>query len=173
MVPPQGRERVLEELHQAHPRMTRMKGPTRGYVLWPQMGSVIEMKVKMFTECLENQRASDKAPVHPWEIPNRPWSSVHVGPIEGKMITVLVDPSTKWIEAEIVNGCTCTSHITIERPRHVFTTQGLPDIVVLDNTTCFMGQTFPDFLTKYRIRHIAGASFRPSNNGLAKRLYIL
>ena len=170
IIPPQGRQKVLKELHQAHPGMSRMKGLARGYVWWPQMEKGIELKVKSCMECLEHQRAPEKAPIHPWEMPNKSWSRVHIdyaGPFEGKMILVVIDAYSKWTEAEIVSGS--TSQITIERLRHIFASQGLPDIIVSDNATCFKSQEFQEFLRKNGIRHVTSAPFHPSTNSLAEK----
>jgi hypothetical protein len=170
VVPPQGRQKVLEELHVSHPGMTRMKGLARGYLWWPQMDSAIESKVQMCNECLEHQRTPAKAPIHPWEIPSKPWSRIHIdyaGPVEGKMILVIIDAYSKWIEAEIVSGS--TSQITIERLRHVIAAQGIPDIIVSDNGACFTSQEFQEFCKQNGIRHVAGAPFHPSTNGLAEK----
>ncbi len=38
IVPRQGRETVLEELHQGHPGIARMKALARSFVWWPGMG---------------------------------------------------------------------------------------------------------------------------------------
>lgn len=170
IVPPQGRQKVLEELHVSHPGMTRMKGLARGYLWWPRLDDAIENKVKLCNECLEHQRAPAKAPVHPWEIPSKPWSRVHVdyaGPIEGKMIFVMIDAYSKWIEAEVVSGS--TSQITIERLRHIIAAQGIPEIIVSDNAACFTGQEFQEYCKQNGIRHVAGAPFHPSTNGLAEK----
>ena len=154
-MPPQGREIILEELHQAHPGMTRMKGLARGYVWWPQLDRDIERKVRSCIDCLEHQRVPDKAPIHPWEMPTKAWSRIHIdhaGPFEGRMILVVIDAYSKWIEADIVRGN--SSQITIERLRHVFASHGLPEVVVSDNASCFTSQEFQEFLSKNGIRHV-------------------
>ena len=155
VMPPQGREIILEELHQAHPGMTRMKGLARGYVWWPQLDRDIERKVRSCIDCLEHQRVPDKAPIHPWEMPTKAWSRIHIdhaGPFEGRMILVVIDAYSKWIEADIVRGN--SSQITIERLRHVFASHGLPEVVVSDNASCFTSQEFQEFLSKNGIRHV-------------------
>lgn len=170
VIPPEGREKMLDELHEAHPGMTRMKGLARGYMWWPHMDDDIEGKVKSCSQCLEHQREPSKAPIHPWEMPNKAWSRIHIdyaGPFEGKMILVVIDAYSKWIEAELVSGS--TSQITIDRLRHIFAAQGLPDTVVSDNAACFTSKEFQDFLTSNGIRHVAGAPFHPSTNGLAEK----
>ena len=53
---------MLDELHACHP-------------LWrPKLDQAIEDKVKSCHTCQVNQNAPAKAPLHPWEWPERPWS---------------------------------------------------------------------------------------------------
>ena len=45
-----------------------------------------------------------KAPLHPWQWPDKLWSHLHldfVGPLLGKMYLVLVDAHSKWIEVVV------------------------------------------------------------------------
>ena len=54
IIPPQGRKRVLEELHAAHPGISRMKSLARSYMWWPNMDAEIEAKVKLNVRKIEN-----------------------------------------------------------------------------------------------------------------------
>lgn len=45
VVPPKAKERVVEELHETHPGISRMKSLARSHVWWPRMDSDLEMKV--------------------------------------------------------------------------------------------------------------------------------
>ena len=76
VVPPQHRADVLEELHEGHPRMSRMKALAHMFVWWPGMDGEIEKAVRLCQ----------------W--PTRPWTRLHVdfaGPICGKQILIVVD----------------------------------------------------------------------------------
>nr|XP_047132680.1 uncharacterized protein K02A2.6-like [Hydra vulgaris] len=88
IVPSVLRETVLEELHEVHPGISRMKALARSYVWWPGIDTEIEDKVKNCETCQRSQ----KNPLtwsHPWEYPSRPWERLHIdhaGPMNGKYI---------------------------------------------------------------------------------------
>ena len=95
------------------------------------MDADMEMAVKSCVTCQEHQRLPVKAPMHPWEWPDRPWGRLQIdyaGPVHGKMILVVVDAHSKWLEAQVVN--TATSQTTVDKLRMLFATHGLPEIGV-------------------------------------------
>ena len=69
MVPVAGQTKVIEEIHQDHPGITRMKGLARSFVWRPGMDKQLEEKVRSCTTCQQNQNAFPVAPLHPWEWP--------------------------------------------------------------------------------------------------------
>ena len=72
VIPGQGRERVLEELHQCHPGVNRMKALARSYVWWPGLDKDIGRMILHCHTCQSNQCYPSKAPLHPWEWPKYP-----------------------------------------------------------------------------------------------------
>ena len=106
VVPPAGRQKIMEELHQGHPGITRVKGLARGFVWWPGMDLDLENMVKSCPNCQVNQKAPPVAPLHPWEWPQRPWTRLHIdyaGPFLGKMFLVFsLSSLLKWVGGE---GC--------------------------------------------------------------------
>ena len=170
VMPKQGQENVLHQLHQGHPGVSRMKALARSYVWWPKMDKEVEDTVKACTTCQEHRNVPAPAPLHPWDWPNKPWSRLHVdyaGPFMGKMFLVLIDAHSKWMDVYPVNSA--TSAITIECLRTSFSNQGLPELLVSDNGTCFVSTEFEDFLSKNGIRHVTSAPYHASSNGLAER----
>ena len=170
IVPPQGRGKVLEELHTAHPGISRMKSLARSYIWWPNLDVDIEAKVKDCLQCQENQKSPPTVPMLPWEWPSKPWTRLHIdhaGPFMGKMFLVIVDSHSKWLEVRIVPSVTSLS--TIQELRSVFATHGLPEIIVSDNGTAFTSSEFQEFTSKNGIRHIKTAPYHPALNGLAER----
>ena len=169
VVPPAGHEKILKELHQGHPGITRMKGLARGFVWWPGMDRQLEDLVKSCPNCQLNQKSPAGAPLHPWEWPQRPWTRLHIdyaGPFRGKMFLITVDAYSKWIDAQVVNAA--TSYKTVEHLRSVFATHGIPAMIVIDNGSAFTSYEFAEFTQKNGIRHIKVSSYHPSSNGMAE-----
>ncbi|CAC5376399.1 unnamed protein product [Mytilus coruscus] len=148
VVPTPGQETVMQELHEGHPGVTRMKKMlARSYVWWPKMDSELENKVKTCHECQVSRHVLAEAPLHPWEWPEKPWSRVHIdyaGPLHGKMFLVCVDAHSKYMEVQVVNSA--TSATSIEKLRMIFATHGIPDTIVSDNGTPFTSEEFESSL---------------------------
>ena len=51
VVPPQGRDKIKQELHEGHPGATRMKALARSFVWWPQIDQQLEDLVKKCEDC--------------------------------------------------------------------------------------------------------------------------
>ena len=170
VIPTPARERVLTQLHEGHPGISRMKSLARSHVWWPRMDADLEQKVKECSKCQQNQKLPPTAPLHPWDWPERPWARIHAdyaGPFMGKMFLLMVDAHSKWLEVHIVNKA--TSQSTIEKMRATFATHGLPEMLVIDNGTAFTSTEFEAFLQKNGIRHVKSAPHHPATNGLAER----
>ena len=170
VVPQAGRAKVLEELHDGHPGVSRMKSLARGVVWWPGIDQQLEEKVKGCSLCQANQKTPAQAPLHPWDWPERPWARIHIdyaGPFMGKMFLVVVDAHSKWLHVEIVPAA--TSQNTIHKLRSMFATHGLPEMVVSDNGTPFTSSDFQEFMQRNGIRHVTSAPYHPASNGLAER----
>ena len=83
------------------------------------------------------------------------------------MLLVLVDAYSKWLEVRAVSSATAAA--TIAELRSIFTTHGLPEILVTDNGTCFTSAEFQDFTQGNGIQHIKTSPYHPASNGLAER----
>ncbi len=170
IVPRPGQSVVLEELHQCHPGIVRMKALARSFVWWPGIDSDLEQKVRACSTCQDHQKSPAAAPLHPWEWPETPWSRIHAdyaGPFMGRMFLIVVDAYSKWLEAVPVNSA--TSQTTIEKMRIMFATHGLPQTVVTDNGSVFTSKEFEEFAKRNGVRHVTSAPYHPATNGLAER----
>ena len=167
VVPQAGRKRVMEQLYDGHPGISRMKSLARSFAWWPQMDEDIVDRVKSCNQCQLTRHAPQSAP---WEWPDHPWVRLHIdyaGPYLGKWFLVVVDAHSKWLEVKIVNSATTTS--TIDHLRSLFATHGLPEMIVSDNGSVFTSIEFQEFCSKNGIKHLKSAPYHPASNGLAER----
>ncbi len=155
LIPDKLRGRVLQELHDVHPGITRMKALSRSYFWWPKMDESIEFMARSCTHCAINRNNPTKAPVHAWETPTGPWERIHMdyaGPLLGKMFLIVVDAYSKWIEVGAFRDA--TSITTVNFLRRLFAMHGLPRVSVQDNGPAFIGKEFKEFMTRNGINTV-------------------
>ena len=140
------------------------------YVWWPGIDRDVDRCVRQCVTCQKSRPEPPEAPLHSWSWPTRPWAQLHLdyaGPVEGKMVLVMIDAHSKWIEA--VPTTTATSAAVIEVCRERFAQFGLPETVVTDNGSCFVSSEFEAFLKRNGIQHVTTAPYHPASNRLAER----
>ena len=161
---------IVEELHEGHPGIVRMKALARSHVHWPGIDAELENKVRSCNGCQRTQQQPATAPLHPWMWPERPWHRIHIdflGPLRGFMWLVIVDAHSKWPEVLPFRSTTATA--TVNSLRTVFARYGCPEEVVSDNRPQFTAEEFQSFLRANGIRHRRSAPYHPATNGLAER----
>ena len=169
VVPVRCREALLEELHREHLGSTKMKQLARSYFWWPGLDKAIENLSSQCPVCLSHRPAPKRAPLHPWDWPEKPWVRLHAdyaGPVNGMWFLVITDAHSKWIE--VLPTKDTSSSATITMMRHVFSHFGLPMTLVTDNGSNFTSREFELFMSKNGIRHITSAPYQPSTNGQAE-----
>ena len=156
IVPPKGRDSLLDELHNTHPGIVKMKALARSCMWWPGLDMEIERYVKDCNVCQLHDKQPPLAPLHSWEWPGRVWHRVHIdyaGPFEGRMLLIIVDAHSKFIDAHVVS--TATTSITLTKLRQTFAYMGLPNTIVSDNGSCFTSEEFGQFCRANDIKHIS------------------
>ena len=120
--------------------------------------------------CQQMKRNPTLTPLHPWEFPGGPWRRIHLdfaGPIEGKILLVIVDAYSKWPEVVVMEEV--TAERTVEELRNTLARWGLPLQIVTDNGPQFISETFRRFMKLNNIKHITTSPYHPATNGLAER----
>nr|XP_039263303.1 uncharacterized protein K02A2.6-like [Styela clava] len=171
IIPPQGRQKVLQLLHDGHPGICSMKRIARNHVWWPGVDADIEELVKSCSLCQQLRPSAPQVPASPWSYPNGPWQRIHMdyaGPVDGKMLLVIVDAFSKWPDVWITSSV--SAHETIEKVRLSFATHGLPLVVVTDNAGCFAGDEFATFLKANGVKHLFSPPRHPASNGQAESM---
>ena len=170
IIPSKLRETVLKELHQGHPRVTRMKVTARSHLWLPGLDKDLE---KVAHSCLSCQAVKQAPALHHsthgyglrvsgnefmWTLLDHFW---------GKMFFLVIDAHSKW--GEVYPMVHTSSSKTIELLRHLFASYGLPKQLVSDNGLQFTSEEFKRFMKGNGIRHIRCAPYHPASNGLAER----
>ena len=70
--------KVLEELHTAHPGVVRIKSIARIHVWKPGIDKKIEEVVKGCLPCQNNRKKPPLASLHFWNWPSQPWHHLHL-----------------------------------------------------------------------------------------------
>ena len=78
VIPQSLQSKILDLLHLGHFGMERMKQLARTAVYWPGIDAAIEMAIRRCDSCGEHQNKPSKPPVHPWMLPEKPWSRLHL-----------------------------------------------------------------------------------------------
>ena len=78
IIPKSLRATILEELHQNHPGIVRMKILARSYLWSPKLDHEIEKQVKCCESCQCVKGHPSPTPLHPWFWPSRPWQRIHL-----------------------------------------------------------------------------------------------
>ncbi|XP_022777921.1 uncharacterized protein K02A2.6-like [Stylophora pistillata] len=154
IIPPKYRTQLLEQLHEGHPGIVRMKALARSYIWWPGMDKEVEQTAKGCTGCQLTQKNPKTAPLHTWEWPARPWQRIHIdfsGPFLGTMFLIVVDSHSKW--PEVIAMTTTNAARTIEELRKLFATNGLPEQLVSHNGPQFTSDEFRTFMRNNGIKH--------------------
>ncbi|KAL1448705.1 hypothetical protein MTO96_028191 [Rhipicephalus appendiculatus] len=112
------------------------------HVWRPGLDQDIAHMVQSCQVCQEHQRASRQVEITPWPFRQRPSSRLHVLPA-----TV---PS---------------ADATIAALQQVFTTQGLPQVIVCANEPAFAGAEYLAWLMKNGIRRMMVPPYHPASNG--------
>ncbi len=86
--------------------------------------------------------------------------------MEGKMLLIVVDAQSKWLETHITPSSTAGT--TISTLRKIFATLGLPEVVVTDSSLAFISAEFQQFLSRNEVRHVHSSPYHPSSNRLAE-----
>ncbi|BES98873.1 Hypothetical Protein NTJ_11689 [Nesidiocoris tenuis] len=170
IVPEKLRKAVLRELHSSHLGSSKMKSLARSYFWWPSLDLDIEREANECQTCCQYRNVPSKSIIHPWPVPSRVWTRVHVdylGPIKNIGYGfVIMDATSRWIENFFVPSATAEN--AIEKLEETFARFGLPRAVTTDGARCFTGEEFTSFLDRLGIIHLYGAPFHPQTNGAAE-----
>ncbi|BHF62424.1 hypothetical protein SprV_0200540600 [Sparganum proliferum] len=148
----------------------RMKSIARSFAYWPRIDDEMDDLFRHCSRCLQAAKMPPRQPPTPWQPPERPWSRVHIdsaGPLNGVSYLILVDAYSKWPEIAQLNPS--TAYVAIAFLRRIFSQNGLPEALILDNDSQFTSSAFEDFCRQHNIKHLRSPPYHPQSNGQAER----
>ena len=145
IIPPKLHATVLNELHEGHLGVNRMKALARSFVWWPRIDYDIEDLVRSCVECQDSRNKPGHTMPHPWIFPEGPWMRVHADFAQwgGKQYLLMSDAYSKWPEIHEL-GSHATTLQTIEA--RSFSSHGIPQKLVTDNGPQFTAGEFEEFM---------------------------
>ncbi|KAF2881214.1 hypothetical protein ILUMI_24960 [Ignelater luminosus] len=149
VIPKQLRTRILQELHEGHFGVVKMKGLARGFCWWTGIDREIENLAKTCKNCNLERNNPAIVEKHIWEPCAQLFERVHAdfaGPFMGKHFFILVDSFSKYPFVYIMKDITAKSAINV--CREIFAAFGLPKLFVLDNGPTFTSYQFKQFLSQ-------------------------
>ena len=171
VIPPSLRPQVLQLLHLGHFGMQRMKQLACTAVYWLRIDADIVDLCHRCTACAEHQSKPPKPANHPWMLPERPWSRVHVDHainFLGSNWLVLIDAYSKYPCIHLTTSTSTKS--TTDLLEQDFAHFGYPHTILSDNATSFSSEEFKAWCRERGITHLTGAPYHPATNGAAERL---
>ena len=171
VIPNNMRREVLDQLHLGHFGMQRMKQLARTAVYWPRIDDDIEATCRQCIPCGEQQNKPAKPAIHPWMLPEKPWSRLHLDHainFLGNNWLVLTDAYSKYPCIHPTQSVSAKS--TIDLLEQDFAHFGYPHTLVTDNATAFLSEEFQSWCKENGIVHLTGAPYHPATNGAAERL---
>ena len=114
-------------------------------IWWPGISRDIKRFIDSCDTCPRNRPTQREQPRRPVELPGRPWENVPMDIFHCKRnyYLVITDYYSRWIEIKQLTSL--MSDCVISRVKTVFTTHGIPDVVVSDNGKQFISDEFRKF----------------------------
>ena len=171
VVPASLRSSLLEELHQDHLGVSRMKAIARSFFWWPKLDEDIASIASNCHTCNQFSRLPRKEEIHHWVYPSRAFERVHIDFAEyrGHHFFLISDAFSKWSDIYFMGKSTTTSRM-IQCLQSFISVCGIPSIIVSDNGPQFTSKEFVSFCEQNGIRHKRSPPYHPATNGQVERL---
>ena len=133
------------------------------------MNSQTEELVSNCSTCLHHANANQREPLHPHEIPSRPWQKVGTDLFDwnGKPHLIVVDYYSRYPEVSELRNT--KARTVINKTKSIFSRHGIPESVVSDNGPQYSSEEYKHFPQDYNFIHNTISPRYPSLVAYMKR----
>ena len=156
VIPKSMRPEILKCIHTGHLGISKCRARARASVWWPGLPMQIENMVTNCSTCAKD-RPEPTEPLMSSSFPSRPWERLAADLFElaGKVYLIVVDYYSRWFEISRLNDQSSSRVISVLK--ELFSTHGIPDIIVSDNGLQFSSDAFCLFTTEYDFIHVTSS----------------
>ena len=160
----------MEDLHRSHAGINKAMLLARTCVYWPGMEADITDYIKRCLTCIDSSNLPVET-LHPHEVLSGPWVKVGMDFFQddfGKMHLIVADYFSKF---PFVYPVRSSHHFkTITYLQELFTTEGIPTIVMSDNGPPFNGDDFKNFAREFDFMHTTSSPHFHQSNGFIEAM---
>ncbi|KAF6022082.1 hypothetical protein EB796_019610 [Bugula neritina] len=168
VIPSNLRLKLLDRIHQAHQGIVKCQARARRAIWWPGMSKQIKEMVQGCRQCRINS-PTPVEPLQPSTLPSKPWIKLGADLFEfqKKNYLLVVDYHSRYIEVRRLDSL--SSAFTVDKVKSIFSTHGIPEVVISDNGPQFSSREFQEFAKSYGFQHLTSSPKYPKANGEAER----
>lgn len=169
--------RSHDHITTGHPGIEKTKELVLREFWWPKMKRDIETYVRACETCqrAKSSTQAKAAPLHPNEIPSRPWTHISVDMVTGlpksnghDAIIIIVDRFSKEILP-----IACSTELSSEDWAkilcdEVYAKHGMPQVVISDRGTVFVSKFMKDLYNLLQIKGNTSTAYHPQTDGQTK-----
>ena len=131
----------------------------------------LKQQVAIANHALNIKNKPPKPAIHPWMLPEKPWSRIHIDHAINFMGSNWLVVTDAYFKYPCIHATTSVnSRATIDLLEEDFAHFGYPHSIVSDNATTFTSEEFQSWCKERGITHLTGAPYHPATNGSAERL---
>ena len=161
---------IIGLAHEGHQGIEKTLSLIRQTCWFPEMQKLVKEYVQSCKGCLAAVSSTQKVPLEPNLLPDRPWQHLHAdykGPIASKYyLHILIDQFSKFPEVDIVPSTRFEAlKPVLER---AFATHGIPEKLSSDNGSPYFSNEMADYATEMGIKLDPVTPKDPQCNGFAE-----
>ena len=170
IIPTMCRDSILADLHKSHEGANRSLPLARTCVYWPGMEADIMDYIKWCVTCIDNAKMPVEM-LHPHKVPIRPWVKLGMDFFQddsGNKFLIVADYFSKF---PFIFPFALTHHH--KRPRYLrdlFSTEGIPAVVMTNNGPPFNGEEFMHFTREFDFKHQTSSPHFHQSNGFIEAM---